>query len=114
MDSSPPEQTAQLRTEEQIAGSRAVGVSEVEFFDYPDGMLEWAEQGGPDIPYPTGPREACQVTVGEELVTVGYIESPAGLVFRICQNHPCGSVRLLVPPRITLRGGDAITRRSPY
>src|SRR6516162_5289768 len=41
MDGSPPERTAQLRTEEQIAGSRAVGVSEVEFLDYPDGMLEY-------------------------------------------------------------------------
>src|SRR5262249_12474715 len=39
MDSSPPEQTAQLRTEEQIASSRAVGVSEVEFLDHPDGVL---------------------------------------------------------------------------
>lgn len=42
MDSSPPEQTAQLRTEEQIAASRAVGVSEVEFLDHPDGMLEYS------------------------------------------------------------------------
>ena len=37
MDSSPPERTAQLRTEEQIAGSRAVGVSEVEFRHLPWG-----------------------------------------------------------------------------
>ena len=42
MDSSPPERTAQVRTEEQIASSRAVGVSEVEFLDYPDGMLEYS------------------------------------------------------------------------
>jgi len=42
MDSSPPEQTAQLRTEEQIASSRAVGVSEVEFLDHPDGVLEYS------------------------------------------------------------------------
>ncbi len=41
MDSSPPERTAQLRTEEQIAGSRAVGVTEVEFLKHPDGMLEY-------------------------------------------------------------------------
>jgi LmbE family N-acetylglucosaminyl deacetylase len=31
-----------LRTAEQIAGSRAVGVSEVEFLDYPDGVLEYS------------------------------------------------------------------------
>src|SRR5256885_17160584 len=41
IDSMPPEQTARLRTEEQIAGSRAVGVTEGAFFDYPDGMLEY-------------------------------------------------------------------------
>jgi LmbE family N-acetylglucosaminyl deacetylase len=42
MDGSPPEQTRHLRTEEQIAGSRAVGVSEVEFLDHPDGVLEYS------------------------------------------------------------------------
>jgi LmbE family N-acetylglucosaminyl deacetylase len=42
IDSSPPERTAQLRTEEQIAGSHAVGVTEVEFLDYPDGILEYS------------------------------------------------------------------------
>ena len=41
MDSSPPERTAQLRTEEQIAGSRAVGVTEIDFLDHRDGMLEY-------------------------------------------------------------------------
>jgi LmbE family N-acetylglucosaminyl deacetylase len=41
MDSSPPERTAPLRMEEQIAGSRAVGVAEVEFLDHPDGVLEY-------------------------------------------------------------------------
>src|SRR5262252_7063192 len=41
MDGSPPERTAPLRTEEQIAASRAVGVAEVEFLDHRDGMLEY-------------------------------------------------------------------------
>ena len=41
MDGSPPERTRQLRTEEQIAGSQVVGVSEVEFLDHPDGVLEY-------------------------------------------------------------------------
>jgi LmbE family N-acetylglucosaminyl deacetylase len=41
MDGSQPEQTAKLRTEEQITASHAVGVSEVEFLDHPDGMLEY-------------------------------------------------------------------------
>jgi len=42
MDSSPPERTAQLRVEEQIAASRVVGVSEVDFLDHPDGVLEYS------------------------------------------------------------------------
>src|SRR5262249_8043011 len=41
VDGSRPERTAPLRAEEQIAGSRAVGVAEVEFLDRPDGMLEY-------------------------------------------------------------------------
>src|SRR3954465_13540444 len=40
MDSSPPVRALQLRTDEQIAGSRAVGVSDVEFLDHRDGVLE--------------------------------------------------------------------------
>jgi LmbE family N-acetylglucosaminyl deacetylase len=41
MDGSPPAQTAELRTREQIAGSQAVGVTRVDFLDYPDGVLEY-------------------------------------------------------------------------
>ncbi|NHC16373.1 PIG-L deacetylase family protein [Motilibacter deserti] len=40
MDASPPERTAELRVQEQLEGSRAVGVTRVEFLDYPDGVLE--------------------------------------------------------------------------
>jgi hypothetical protein len=42
MDSSPPEPTADLRTGEQIGGSRAVGVTEFDFPDHPDGVLEYS------------------------------------------------------------------------
>ncbi len=42
MDNSPPERTAELRTREQIAGSRAVGVNRVEFLDHPDGALAYS------------------------------------------------------------------------
>ena len=41
MDGSPPPETAELRTREQIAGARAVGVTRVDFLDYPDGVLEY-------------------------------------------------------------------------
>ena len=42
MDSSTPAQTAEVRTREQIAGSQAVGVTQVNFLDYPDGVLEYS------------------------------------------------------------------------
>lgn len=42
MDALPPDRTAELRMDEQIAGSAAVGVSEVEFLTYPDGVLEYS------------------------------------------------------------------------
>lgn len=49
MDASPPEQTAPLRVREQVAGSAAVGVSQVDFLDYPDGMLVYSLELRRDI-----------------------------------------------------------------
>jgi LmbE family N-acetylglucosaminyl deacetylase len=49
MDASAPEQTAQLRVREQVAGSDAVGVSQVDFLEYPDGVLEYSLQMRRDI-----------------------------------------------------------------
>jgi LmbE family N-acetylglucosaminyl deacetylase len=49
MDASPPEETAPLRMREQIAGSVAVGVSEVDFLEYPDGVLVYSMQMRRDI-----------------------------------------------------------------
>jgi LmbE family N-acetylglucosaminyl deacetylase len=42
MDASAPELTAPLRMQEQIDGSRQVGVSQVDFLDYADGVLEYS------------------------------------------------------------------------
>jgi LmbE family N-acetylglucosaminyl deacetylase len=39
MDSSTPDKTAELRVREQIAASHAVGVTQVDFLDHPDGVL---------------------------------------------------------------------------
>jgi LmbE family N-acetylglucosaminyl deacetylase len=49
MDGSPPERTAELRVGEQIAGSTAVGVSQVDFLDYPDGVLVYSLEMRRDI-----------------------------------------------------------------
>jgi LmbE family N-acetylglucosaminyl deacetylase len=42
MDALHPKETAVLRQREQIAASQIVGVSEVTFLDYPDGVLEYS------------------------------------------------------------------------
>jgi LmbE family N-acetylglucosaminyl deacetylase len=39
MDTMPPERTREIRQVEQVNGSHAVGVTQVEFLDYPDGVL---------------------------------------------------------------------------
>lgn len=40
IDGIEPEKTADIRTKEQIASAKAVGVEDVRFLDYPDGVLE--------------------------------------------------------------------------
>ncbi len=42
MDARPPAETAELRVREQVAGSEAVGVSQVDFLDHPDGVLTYS------------------------------------------------------------------------
>lgn len=49
MDSLSPAATAELRVREQIAGSHAVGVSQVDFLDYPDGVLVYSLEMRRDI-----------------------------------------------------------------
>ena len=41
IDSLSPAESARVRTEEQIASAAVVGVSKVEFLDYPDGTIEY-------------------------------------------------------------------------
>lgn len=71
IDSMPPEQTARLRTEEQIAGSRAVGVTAVEFLDHPDGMLEYGLGVRRDIARVIRRRQPDAVVVGSWEVEFG-------------------------------------------
>ena len=42
MDASAPDRTAELRMREQVAGSNAVGVSQVDFLGYPDGVMVYS------------------------------------------------------------------------
>jgi LmbE family N-acetylglucosaminyl deacetylase len=49
MDSLPPAETAELRVREQVDGSHAVGVSQVDFLEYPDGVLAYSMEMRRDI-----------------------------------------------------------------
>src|ERR1700760_1964039 len=74
MDASPPERTAQLRTEEQIASSAAVGVTEVDFLGYPDGVLEYSLGMRRDIARVIRRRQPDAVVTGS-----WDVEGPVGL-----------------------------------
>src|ERR687890_353527 len=49
IDARAPEETAELRVREQVAGSEAVGVSQVDFLRYPDGVLTYSLEMRRDI-----------------------------------------------------------------
>jgi LmbE family N-acetylglucosaminyl deacetylase len=49
MDASAPRETAELRVREQVAGSEAVGVTQVDFLRYPDGVLVYSLEMRRDI-----------------------------------------------------------------
>ena len=74
MDSSPPGRTAQLRTREQIAASKLVGVSDVTLLDHPDGVLEYG------LPLRRDIARAIRTHRPEAVVLGSWeIESPIGL-----------------------------------
>ena len=64
MDALPPERTAPLRMAEQVAGSAVVGVADVEFLDYPDGVLEYSLAMRRDIARVIRRRRPDAVLVG--------------------------------------------------
>jgi LmbE family N-acetylglucosaminyl deacetylase len=49
MDSRTPEETAELRVREQLDGSAEVGVTQVDFLEYPDGVLVYSLEMRCDI-----------------------------------------------------------------
>ena len=74
MDASPPERTAGLRVKEQVAASAAVGVSEVDFLDYPDGVLVYSLEMRRDIARVIRRQRPDAVLIGS-----WEVEFPAGL-----------------------------------
>ena len=74
MDASAPDLTAELRMREQIAGSAAVGVSQVDFLHYPDGALTYSLEMRRDIA-----REIRRYRPDAVLVGSWEVEFVAGL-----------------------------------
>lgn len=74
MDASPPDRTAELRVREQVAGSAAVGVSQVDFLHYPDGVLLYSLELRRDIA-----REIRRFRPDAVLVGSWEVEFVAGL-----------------------------------
>ena len=64
MDASHPAQTAELRVREQVAASAEVGVSQVDFLDYPDGVLVYSLEMRRDIARTIRRRRPDAVLVG--------------------------------------------------
>ena len=74
MDASAPDRTAELRMREQVAGSAAVGVSQVDFLAYPDGVLVYSLEMRRDIA-----REIRRYRPDAVLVGSWEVEFVAGL-----------------------------------
>jgi LmbE family N-acetylglucosaminyl deacetylase len=69
---SPPDRTAQVRTREQIAASAVVGVTDVEFLDHHDGILEYGIDLRRDIARSVRAFRPDAVVVGSWEVEVSY------------------------------------------
>ncbi len=74
MDASTPDRTAELRVREQVAGSTAVGVTQVDFLHYPDGVLVYSLELRRDIA-----REIRRFRPDAVLVGSWEVEFVAGL-----------------------------------
>lgn len=72
IDATPPEQAAPIRVQEQYESARIVGVSTVEFLNYPDGLLEYSVALRKDI------ATAIRRHRPELLITINYHDSWPG------------------------------------
>jgi LmbE family N-acetylglucosaminyl deacetylase len=68
IDSMPPEEAAVVRTREQIVSAGLVGVNDVEFLDFPDGVLEYG------LPLRRALSRVIRRTRPEMIITNNYRE----------------------------------------
>ncbi|GIG41058.1 PIG-L deacetylase family protein [Cellulomonas phragmiteti] len=74
MDALEPAQAAELRVREQVAGSHAVGVTQVEFLEHPDGVLQYGLGLRRDV------AAAIRRTRPDAVLTTSWAEeTPVGL-----------------------------------
>ncbi len=84
IDSIEPERTADIRTKEQIAAAKAVGVDDVRFLDHPDGMLEYSLTMRHDI------ARVIREVKPEVCITLNHREYFPGKNLNMADHHVTG------------------------
>ncbi|MDQ0376678.1 PIG-L deacetylase family protein [Amycolatopsis thermophila] len=88
IDSMPPEEAGPLRTQEQLASARVVGVEQVEFLDHPDGLIENG------VPLRRDIAAAIRRHRPELVVTLNHRESFPGGGFNMADHRHVGAAVL--------------------
>ncbi|NIH84818.1 PIG-L deacetylase family protein [Amycolatopsis granulosa] len=88
IDSMPPEEAGPLRTREQLAAARVVGVEEVEFLDHPDGLIENG------IPLRRDIAAAIRRHRPELVVTINHRDTFDGGGFNMADHRHVGAATL--------------------
>lgn len=88
IDSIEPEEAAQLRTQEQIESAQAVGISDVRFLDYPDGMLEYSLNLRRDV------AQVIREITPEVCITLNHHPYFAGNRLNMADHRVAGNVLL--------------------
>ena len=84
IDDIDPERSAALRVEEQIASSALVGVDDVEFLDYPDGVIEYG------LPLRRDIALAIRRYKPELVIGVNYRETYGGTMLNMADHRNVG------------------------
>ena len=84
IDATDPDETARIRTAEQIEAARRVGVETVEFLDFPDGVLEYG------LPLRAAVAGAIRRHRPEVVLSVNFRETFPGGQFNMADHRALG------------------------